>query len=55
MAEQQVLGFKPTTRLKEVGDEHPKRMKDRKHRHSRCNDSASSCQSGGWNFRKAQA
>jgi hypothetical protein len=36
--EQQVLGIKPTARLKEVGDEHPERMKDRKHRHSRCND-----------------
>jgi integrase-like protein len=54
MAEQQVLGFKPTTRLKEVRDEHPERMKDRKHRHPRCNDSASSCESGGWNFRKGQ-
>jgi hypothetical protein len=54
MAEQQVLGFKPTTRLKEVRDEHPERMKDRKHRHSRCNDSASSCESAGWNFRKGQ-
>src|SRR5262249_10407294 len=40
----QVLGFKPTTRLEQAGDKHPECIKDRKHRHRRCNDSTSSCQ-----------
>jgi hypothetical protein len=33
MTEKEVLGFKPTVRLKEVGDEHPEGIKERKHRH----------------------
>jgi hypothetical protein len=33
MTEKEVLGFKPTTRLEQVGEEHPKCIKDRKHRH----------------------
>jgi hypothetical protein len=31
MAEKQILGFEPASRLEQVGDEHCKRMKDRKH------------------------
>jgi hypothetical protein len=33
MTENEVLGFKPTVRLKEVNDKHPERIKDRQHRH----------------------
>ena len=33
MTEKEVLGVKPTTRLEQVGEEHPKCIKDRKHRH----------------------
>jgi hypothetical protein len=32
MTKKQILGFKPAVRLEQVGDEHPKRVKDRKHR-----------------------
>jgi hypothetical protein len=33
MTENEVLGFKPTLRLKEVSGKHPERIKDRQHRH----------------------
>jgi hypothetical protein len=32
MTEKQILGFKPAPRLEQVGDEHPKRVQERKHR-----------------------
>jgi hypothetical protein len=32
MTEKQILGFKPAPRLEQVGDEHSKRVQDRKHR-----------------------
>jgi len=32
MAEKQILGFKPGSRLEQVGDEHSARVQDRKHR-----------------------
>jgi hypothetical protein len=32
MAEKQILSLKPTPRLEQVGDEHSKRVHDRKHR-----------------------
>jgi hypothetical protein len=32
MTEKQILGFKPAPRLEKVGDEHPKRVQERKHR-----------------------
>jgi hypothetical protein len=32
MTEKQILGFKPTSRLEQVGDEHSERVQDRKHR-----------------------
>jgi hypothetical protein len=32
MTEKEVLGFKPTTRLEQIGDEHREGIKDRKHR-----------------------
>ena len=31
MTEKQILGFEPAARLEQVGDEHCKQMKDRKH------------------------
>jgi hypothetical protein len=33
MTEKEVLGFEPSTRLEQVGDEHPECIKDGKHRH----------------------
>ena len=33
VTKKQVLGFKPTTRLEQVGDKHPEHTIDRKHRH----------------------
>jgi hypothetical protein len=32
MVEKQILGFKSSPRLKQVGDEHSERVQDRKHR-----------------------
>ena len=32
MTEKQILGFKPTSRLEQVDDDHSERMQDRKHR-----------------------
>jgi hypothetical protein len=34
MSEKQILGLKPAPRLEQVGDEHPKRVQERKHRFS---------------------
>jgi hypothetical protein len=33
MAEKQILSLKPAPRLEQVGDEHSKRVQDRKHRY----------------------
>jgi hypothetical protein len=33
MTEKEVLGFKPGTRLEQIGDEDPEGIEDRKHRH----------------------
>jgi hypothetical protein len=33
MTEKEVLGFAPTARLEQVGDESPESIKERKHRH----------------------
>jgi hypothetical protein len=34
MTEKQTFGFKPASRLERVGDEHPKRVQEGKHRFS---------------------
>ena len=54
MAKEQVLGFKPATRLEQIDDD-SKRVQDCEHRSQSCDDSASQRESSaGWNFRKGQ-
>ena len=40
MAEKQILGFEPAAGLEQVRDEYSERVRDRKHRLKKCNDSA---------------
>src|SRR5262250_1424134 len=55
IAKEQVLGFKPARRLKEVNDEHCEGMQEREHRSRSCDDSTRRRDSeGGWDFRKGQ-
>ena len=41
MAQKQILGFKPLSRLEQIGDQHCQRVQDWEHRPKSCNDSAS--------------
>jgi len=45
MTEKKVLGFKPASRLEQVGDEYSECVQDCKHRHQRCDDSTLLCES----------
>jgi hypothetical protein len=55
MAEKQILSLKPAPRLEQVGDEHSKRVQDRKHRtHAMILPYDAMRIQAGWNFRKGQ-
>jgi hypothetical protein len=45
MAKEQILGFKPARRLKEIDDVHRERMQEREHRPRSCDDSTRRCDS----------
>jgi hypothetical protein len=41
MAQKQILGFKPASRLELIGDQHCQRVQNCKHRPKSCDDSVS--------------
>ena len=45
IAEKQILGFKPSPRLEQIGDEPSERVQDHKHRSQGCDDPALRCES----------
>jgi hypothetical protein len=54
MPKKEILDFKPTPRLEQVGGKCPKQMEDCKHRTGSCADSASCAYPPGQNFRERQ-
>jgi hypothetical protein len=54
MTEKEVLDFKPTPRLEQIGNKRPEQVDDGKHRIGSCSDSLSVANLAGLNFRESQ-